>query len=113
MKNEYAARPTKLVVPAAASITATAVGTPTTIGTVAGVSRFVSITSTSNQAVALTIQYPGEAPQDFIEIPATTTAVFNSLTLGASDIRLAPSVTIGGYNLGVAPTSGRISITFM
>lgn len=120
-QSEYPIRPQKLVVATAASITATTAATPTTIGVVTAPTRFVYFTSTSNQAVALTIRYPGEAPQDWIDIPATTTSIQQTLDLGASNIRLGGvlltlatvgSVTIGGYNLGVAPTAGRITLSF-
>lgn len=111
MKAEYAARPTVGAL-AGTAINTTTAATAVTVVNPLGVSRYLFISSTCDKAVNLTIKYPGEAVQDLIEIPGTATALAFSMTLGASDVRLAPSVTIGAY-AAAAPTAGRLSISCM
>lgn len=109
MKSEYAARPTVGAL-AGTAINTTTAATAVQVVNPLGVSRYLFFSSTCDKAINITIKYPGEAVQDLMEIPGTTTAITIAMTLGASDIRLAPSVTIGAY-AAAAPTAGRLSIS--
>ncbi len=113
-KAEYKVAPTYGRI-AGTAIVASLTASANPVITPPGVTRLVYGYFNGDQPVVLTVQYPGEAAVDWVELANPSAFVGSNVVIdmGASDLRLPPGTIIGVLNRGSPPTTGSLALTAM